>query len=355
MSSGRQGHRLRPSVEHVEQEARAKRDPRADRVGDREREDPGPSLGGVVACRELVRGDLGVARVHLQDVPVQRPVGVERHAGHELHVVLFEQTDRRDELERGAGMRGDHLAQREQLVHRRVTRRHGLALVVVVRRRPRRREPHATRGEPLSEQALHLVLLAGRRMPARRILAHHDPPDRRVSDEEPRVHRELVLEPIEVLRRRRPVPRHALRERFEGHALDPCEHPHQVVAVLGAERRDREPAVASDHRGDAVQRRGRQRRVPERLRVVVRVDVDEARRDREARRIDGLFGRLGHLADRDDLTVPDADVGAAPRPPRSVDDLATSDHTVEHARTLRPPGWGEEGRATQASRRRASA
>ena len=174
-------------------------------------------------------------------------------------------------------------------------------------------------------------------------LAHHDAADRRVADEEAGVDGERAVEPVEVLGRRRPVPRHTLCERLERHALDAGEHPHQVVAVPRPERRDREPAVAADHGRDAVQRRGRERRVPERLRVVVRVDVDEAGRHRQARRIDGLRRLLGHLADRDDLPVSDADVGTAPRPSRSVDDIATSDHAVEHARTLRLAVGGEPG------------
>ena len=70
-----------------------------------------------------------------------------------------------------------------------------------------------------------------------------------------------------------------------GHALDPRHHPHDVVDVARvAERRDREPAVAADDGGDAVQRRRRAHRVPQDLRVVVRVDVDEARARPRARR-----------------------------------------------------------------------
>ena len=95
------------------------------------------------------------------------------------------------------------------------------------------------------------------------------------------------------------------------HALDPGEHAHQVVAVLGAERRDREAAVAADHRRDAVQRRRAQRRVPEHLRVVVRVDVDEAGRDDLAVGVDRARRGLVDVADRDDASVADADVAAA--------------------------------------------
>ena len=167
-----------------------------------------------------------------------------------------------------------------------------------------------------------------------RVVTHDHATDRRVADEEAGVHREHAVEAVEVLSRRRPVPRHALRERLERHALDAGEHLHQVVAGARPERRDREAAVPADHRRHAVQRRRRERRVPERLRVVVRVDVDEAGRDHAPAGVDRLLGLLGDIADGDDPPVSDADVGAAPRPPRAVDDLATSDHAVEHARTL---------------------
>ena len=50
------------------------------------------------------------------------------------------------------------------------------------------------------------------------------------------------------------------------------------AAVLGARRRDREAAVAGDDRRDAVPARRREPRIPEHLRVVVGVDVEEAGR-----------------------------------------------------------------------------
>ena len=65
------------------------------------------------------------------------------------------------------------------------------------------------------------------------------------------------------------------------------------VAVLGPGRRDREAAVAGDHGRDAVVRRRPQRRIPEHLRVVVRVDVDEAGRDRAARRVELALAAAG--------------------------------------------------------------
>ena len=66
-------------------------------------------------------------------------------------------------------------------------------------------------------------------------------------------------------------------ERGERHALDLRHHPAEVVGVLGVHRREREAAVAADDAGDAVDVARRRDRVPEQLRVVVGVRVDEAR------------------------------------------------------------------------------
>ena len=62
------------------------------------------------------------------------------------------------------------------------------------------------------------------------------------------------------------------------------------------ERREGEPAVAGHDRRDAVQARRRRGRVPEELRVVVRVRVDEAGRDDQAVGVDDLV--RGIVVDR---------------------------------------------------------
>ena len=82
-----------------------------------------------------------------------------------------------------------------------------------------------------------------------------------------------------------------LRERLEVSHGTPTERVSKLMSstfcsvramsddVLGTDRRDREAAVAGDDARHAVERRRRERRVPEDLRVVVAVDVDEAGRD----------------------------------------------------------------------------
>ncbi len=286
----RERHQLVPAVQDVEHEATREVDAEPERVGQRQREHAPAPLGGDVAARELVLHVVPVLRVHLQQVPVERPVGGGAHVAHQLERLARELAHLRDELERRAGELTDDAAQLDELVARRVSRRDGDARVVVVRRRPRRREPHPTGRDPEAQQALHLVELGGCRLARRRVVVHHDAAQRRMADEEAGVRHQRAVEPIEVLLGRGPVPRHALLERLQRHALDAGQHPHQVVGirrvdrpVTRGERRDREPAVATHHGCHSVQRRRAQRRVPERLGVVVGVDVDEARARRPDR------------------------------------------------------------------------
>ena len=59
------------------------------------------------------------------------------------------------------------------------------------------------------------------------------------------------------------------------HAFHAAQHAGQPLDVFGLCRRQGEAAVAREHRGDAVPRRGGCQGIPIELDVVVRVDVDE--------------------------------------------------------------------------------
>src|SRR4029078_2234155 len=112
----------------------------------------------------------------------------------------------RDELERRAGVVTHHFTQREHLVEVGGARWSGLTVAVAVRVRLRRRESQAAGLDRRREQRGHLVELLGRGPPADRFLAHHDAPDRTVTDEKARVHAEVALEPREVVGERSPLP-----------------------------------------------------------------------------------------------------------------------------------------------------
>ena len=64
------------------------------------------------------------------------------------------------------------------------------------------------------------------------------------------------------------------------------------------------------------------------------VDVDEARRDDPAGRVDRLACILGDLADGDDAPVLDADVALKARCAAAIDDRAAGDLQIQHVAFL---------------------
>jgi hypothetical protein len=186
-------------------------------------------------------------------------------------------------------------------------------------------------GDRLAEQTRHRIELCLARLLPDGRFSHHDAADRGVADEKAGVHRDATLQAIEVLAEAPPVPGNARLEGLERHALDPREHPHEVRARLGDERRDREAAIPAHDGGHAVEGGRAQDRVPEDLRVVVRVDVDEPGRDDLPARVDAVACRLVHarLA-RDDASVANRDVGRSSRSSGAVDHRAAADHHIQH-------------------------
>ena len=73
-----------------------------------------------------------------------------------------------------------------------------------------------------------------------------------------------------------PRPRHVVDQRVGRHVLDEREHVGDRDALLVGDREQRQRAVAHQRGRDAVLRLRVARRVPEHLRVEVRVEVDEA-------------------------------------------------------------------------------
>ena len=141
------------------------------------------------------------------------------------------------------------------------------------------------------EQPHHLLQLLGRRLLTDCVGSHHVAPQRAVADEEGRVDAEPAVEAGEIVAEALPLPVDALLERGERHPFDLRHHPAQVVGITGSAGGEREAAVAADDGGDAVHVRRRRGRVPEQLRVVVRVGIDDAGDHEQAVGVDDR-GRL---------------------------------------------------------------
>ena len=125
-------------------------------------------------------------------------------------------------------------------------------------------------------------------------------------------------EPVEILAQRAPAQRDGVVE---------------TVDSAGRERRiaDRPAAIAAiaDHLGgDALHERGDGARIDQQRVVGMAVDVDEARRNGEAGRVDRGLGFALDFADGGDAAVLDAHVGGSRRRAGAVDQGAVADEYV---------------------------
>ena len=164
----------------------------------------------------------------------------------------------------------------------------GLPSAELVRDRARRREPERAGADRLGGEPAHLRRSRrrsgprrGRRRgrPSRSRAARHAAPARAKS----------IACGVESMTSRYsgndlPAPRDALVQRGAGDVLDALHELDEPVVPVGPHRREADAAVAHDHGRDAVPRRRREQRVPGDLAVVVRVHVDPARGDEQARR-----------------------------------------------------------------------
>ena len=249
------------------------------------------------------------------------------------------------------------LEQRHQLGQPGDAGRHRPPLIAVVRRRRRRRESGCAGRQRVGDHLLHGVdlVLGGVALVA--VGAHDEQAHRGVADVARVVQeRAARFDRVEVLREGlEVVPRNAGEQRVGRHVLDVLQRPHEQLAVFGPHRRDREPAVAGDDARDAVPAGGAERRVPEHLRVVVGVDVDEPGAHDVARGIE-LPPAVEPGTDLAHDAVGDGDVGAPARRAGAVDEGAAADDDVcaheqppgpKRALSLArgyPPGPGRDGR-----------
>ncbi len=201
------------------------------------------------------------------------------------------------------------------------------------------RQPQVADVERLLEHAGHAVELGRRRLGRvrQRALQPHDVGAHRgVPQERADVGAERqTIQVVQVALGRVPVldPLQQRQHLGAGHALDATEH---VGEVLGAADGEGQTARADQHRGDAVSHRLAERRVELELGVVVGVQVDEARCDPAARRVDDL-GTVGHVQiglDGAHDAVVDQHVRTAPLGTRAVDDEPAPDE-CRHVGILR--------------------
>ncbi len=197
--------------------------------------------------------------------------------------------------------------------------------------KPLRRPPAAAGVHRLVQQPAQLAMLGVRRHHAGlgALEAQHPDEHRRHRDVGEHVDGlRMAVDAVEELRIGDPVPGKPASHRLVGDRLDPGHGEHRPIPHLRTHRGEPEPAVSDHHRRDAVPAGQRQVRIPEELRVVVRVQVDEAGRDDHPAGVEHPVGVGGAQPCRSSRCVP----RGCRRPRDSVASAC-------RRRRCRPSGW----------------
>ena len=171
---------------------------------------------------------------------------------------------------------------------------------------------------PLGESFAHGVDLAGRRRAIH--VVHGVEAKRRMADQQTGIggRRRLV--------ERRHVVGKARIAKVGGRAQQVERRRHRAA---GSERRKADPAVAGDHRGDALAGLGRHVGIDQQQVVVVGVGVDEAGRDDALGRVDGARClRPRQITNGSDTVARDRDIGAHTGCAGAVDHRAAREEDV---------------------------
>ena len=226
----------------------------------------------------------------------------------------------------------DRPAQRLGLLGLSDAARDGSTIRTDVRQRHAGREAGRARLHRLVDQRHHCRDLVGGRGSIGGLRAEHVEPQRRVPDVGGVVERRPApAHRVEVFGKRLELlPRDPGREALGIHVLDLLHRATEQVAIGGPSGRDAEPAVARYHGRDTVVAGRRERGIPEHLRVVVSVDVDEAGRDDATVRVDQAITAQAS-ADLDDAVTLDRDIRGNGGCSRPVDDLPSCNHHTVHA------------------------
>ena len=191
--------------------------------------------------------------------------------------------------------------------------------------------PHGTGAHGFTRQARHLRDVLGRgRLVGSSTFPHHIRSQCAVCEkgrhiESPR----RGIECIQVFGEGLPLPLHP---RAQGIARDIFHAFHQTnepVAAGWLGGREAHPAVSHHRRRYTVPQGLREIRIPTDLPVVVRMDVNPARRDDETIGIEGARGSPGRLADGSNTTILDGDVGALGFKPTAVHHRSAANQDIE--------------------------
>src|SRR6185436_10757888 len=187
-----------------------------------------------------------------------------------------------------------------------------------------------------AEQGFDLCGFGRFRRAFHRRFAHDVMPERCQWREETQVHRRFApRRRIHEFRKGLPIPGDAFRQYLERNGLDIDQIAHRDFARLGPAGGNAHTAVAHHYAGDTVPGRRGDRAVPADLGIVMRMRVDESRRNDAIGAVDGLPGAAIDPADLDDLATRDCDVSVPAGRTRPIDDQTVPDYQIPRHAFLR--------------------
>ena len=275
----------------------------------------------------------------LLDSHRQRTTNVAHQFGHHVELGLHEVLVGRqvcvgDQLDHALADLGQCRRKGSEFVHAGEAGAERGAVLGAVDVRAARGEAEGTRFDTDLHLTEHLgEFVAGRGLHrVRTALAHHVRTQRCVRHLGGNVHCVLTtVECVEIIGEGFPIPREALGECRTGDVLHTLEHRDEERVIRGLGRGEAHAAVAHHERGDAVDGRRGEKRVPRGLTVVVGVDVHEPGGDEVPGGIECALGLPGQLrTDLNDSASGDGDIGLSGRCPCAVDNRPALDQQIEH-------------------------
>ena len=209
-------------------------------------------------------------------------------------------------------------------------RRRGAALHILVLHRARGGKAERARVQRLDHDLRHLGgLRFARGLERGRAIAHHIGAHGGMRNLQAHIERERRgFHRIHIFGEALPVPLDAFGKRRTRNILDTFHQAEQPFALLRLAGRKAHAAIAHYGGRHAMEGRGLEIGVPGDLAVIMRMHIDEARRDDLAARVDFLRARARDLADLDDAAARNGDIGVDGLRPRPVEHGAAADHDI---------------------------
>ena len=170
-------------------------------------------------------------------------------------------------------------------------------------------------------------------------ITHNEHPQWGVRNVASDVHRVFASrQPVEIIGEGLPIPVQSFIKDDAGDFLDSFHQLDQRLLMLGQHGGKTNAAIAANRGGHAMREAGVEPVVPQKLAVIMGVDVDKAGGDNRASGVDHFARIARNGADLDDQAVLDRDVRRIASCTRAIDNRAAADNQIKHIR-LPLPMW----------------